>query len=238
MISAEQFARHSASYWDQALPMLEHLVRVTNLATDRYLPPLPSPADPDRRSVVAEVAFAMFRESVVGIDQRTADERFPLSATAIASGIARVATLTGKGPSDLGGLNDDEKGDAASLGERLITFFRERRMLRPLVVGPRFDGCGLIDESEGDVLAAQTLFEIKSVERAFRSSDYRQVIVYCVLNHAKRGETIDAVGLLNPRLGTYVVQSVEELSLAVSGLKAIDLFEEIVRHISAGEISK
>ena len=54
----------------------------------------------------------------------------------------------------------------------------------------------------------------------------------------ERKWVVERLGLVNPRLGTYCVLDVDELAMGVAGIRANDLFAEIVRHVSAGEVSK
>ncbi len=78
-----------------------------------------------------------------------------------------------------------------SLAHNLSTFFRYAKArthftIRTIRVSPRFEGCGWLDECEADFLTSNVLVEVKAGDRAFRSIDLRQVLIYCALNFASK----------------------------------------------------
>src|SRR5262249_40076034 len=93
--------------------------------------------------------------------------------------------------------------EAMELSERLFKFFVEDEKLGPLTKRPTFPGCGIIAPCEGDLRTDDTLYEIKAVDRNFRSMDMRQLFVYCALSRAASLKAISRIGLVNPLLGTY-----------------------------------
>ena len=125
----------------------------------------------------------MLRDVAAGIDELGSVDQLALSETAATQAVRCVAGLEGKRVNDIAELTEEERVEAVLLGRQLVTFIKERMTVRPVIVDPRFRGCGLLEEAEGDVLAGRTLLEIESVERTFRSGDFRQVIVYGALNY-------------------------------------------------------
>lgn len=105
-------------------------------------------------------------------------------------------------------------------------------------VFPRFPGCGFVDESQGDILVGNTLYEIKSAARTFRLVDFRQLLVYLALNISSQTYEISNIGLFNPRTGDYVEIAVQEFAQSISGKHATELFAEIVAFLSSGGISR
>jgi hypothetical protein len=101
-----------------------------------------------------------------------------------------------------------------------------------------FTGCGFVDASEGDAIYGQTLYEIKTVERPFRSHDIRQTIVYAALNLAAGQFAISNIGLFNPRRGLYCDVNLDRVCLEISGRPTQELLALVVQAISSGEMSR
>jgi hypothetical protein len=127
--------------------------------------------------------------------------------------------------------------ETENLADRLTAFFFEREATVELQYSPRFRGCGIISDSFGDVLAGNTLYEIKTAERPYRSVDLRQTLVYAALNHSSRTYTIVNLALLNPRLGTFLRFNIESLVDQLAGKAAAELFGDIIHFVSADMIS-
>ena len=122
------------------------------------------------------------------------------------------------------------------IASRLKLFFVSAKP--PLFLRPLFAGCGYIDASEGDVISDKTVYEIKTVERTFRSADIRQTIMYAALNSMSGQFEVKKVGLLNPREGSYCNFDVDFICTEIAGTSAAELFRTIVDAISSGEISR
>lgn len=251
MISAERFARERGSYWAQLLPRLEAVVRAVNLGVGRFSPPIASGVQHERRAFVAELAFELFKI-------RLRDKR--ISATAESEAIQyvrqRIAVL---GPYPEQQIHDPtltERKEAVRLRRNLAVFVRERSPV-DVIVSPSVPGCGIIDRCAADLLIegyerqrivsgpggpswATTrvvrLYEVKAVERSFRATDFRQLIVYAALM-AARQDTPDILGLVNPRLGTYFECGIDELTMDTAGVPADELLQRIIFDVSAAEIS-
>ena len=122
------------------------------------------------------------------------------------------------------------------IAERLRKFFKNGG--RKVVVRPIFYGCGFIDTSEGDVIFGDTLYEVKTVERTFRSSDVRQVLTYAALNSGSGQYSISRFGLFNPRRGNYCELDLDDVCVGISGRPAQELFSIVIETISSGDISR
>lgn len=216
-----------------ATPTCEHFVRKLNLNLyEREDIEMAGSLTTDR-AYIAEYGFALFVErrwpSVRG---RTMPDQ---EIFAKEEARKRIEPLRGKGaiPESLSAEQDAE---GKQIALRLGTFFNSRRsntMPRPI-----FPGCGLIDHSEADVLSDLTLYEVKTVERGFRSNDIRQLITYCALNSLSRKHEVKKIGLFNPRKGVSFELDLELVSREISGKTANDLFEDIHQAISSGGISR
>lgn len=122
----------------------------------------------------------------------------------------------------------DEFGEGDMVQRRKVT----------MTVSPHFPGCGFVDESEGDLLIGNTLYEIKSADRNFRLVDFRQVLVYLALNTSARTYDIRSVGLINPRTGDYFEIKVDEFARSISGKHSTELFSEVISFVSGGGVSR
>ena len=119
---------------------------------------------------------------------------------------------------------------------QLRKFFEAQKAA--IILRPTFKGCGFVDASEGDVISGKTVFEVKTVERPFRSNDIRQVVTYAALNFASKQFEIANIGLYNPRRGLYCDLELDYVCSEISGRPAQELLSLIVQAQSSGEMSR
>ncbi|MFN3239848.1 MAG: hypothetical protein ACE37D_22735 [Pseudomonadales bacterium] len=125
-------------------------------------------------------------------------------------------------------LSDVEVEEAKHLANRLRACVEKFYPDQPITTFPSFEGCGVVSHCQGDLLVGHTLLEVKAGFRGFRSSDFKQVLVYLTLNHAAGSPLkITSLGLVNPRLGSIYFTTVDEVLKQVAGLSAVETFEEI-----------
>lgn len=231
MIDASGFATHHISFWSDCAPTLEHFVRRLNLDyVERSEPPLFKPSSRFRAAFVAEVAFSRLCLATQGISKET------LQGKAVSEGRLRLTPLLND-PTVLDKpLSKDERLQVGLIEGRLAGFFKSR--MDRLSVRPVFRGCGFIDASEGDAICGKTLYEVKAVDRSFRSVDVRQLITYCALNHASRQYDILKVGLYNPRRGVFFEMDIDRVCREMAGISRQELFDGITHVLSSGDISR
>src|SRR5262249_341601 len=121
--------------------------------------------------------------------------------------------------------------EALVIADRL-NLFLALRGCTDILPSPPFEGCGWLNNAEGDILAGNMLIEIKAGERPFRSIDLRQVLCYGALNFSSRKYEITEICLVNPRLGIYLQQDLETLCEHLAGASASEVLSEIVAYIS------
>ncbi|WP_024896904.1 MULTISPECIES: hypothetical protein [Brucella] len=231
MIDASRFANLHNAFWAENTPTSEHFVRRLNLEhTDRWSPPIEKPKDTIRAAFVAEVAFAKFCIPVGSIASADVEE------SALVEARRRLIPLTDS-PKDLDTpLSLSEEGQVGRLEGSLRGFFK--RSSTETILRPVFRGCGYVDASEGDIVSGSTLFEVKAVDRSFRSVDIRQLITYCALNHASQQFDLRDIGLFNPRRGVSFEMAIDDVCREISGRSKQDLLGEIVSCLSSGDISR
>jgi hypothetical protein len=238
VIDASTFSISYNTFWDTYTPMCELFIRRLNLGgLERIARPMAASGTSRRRPVIAEYAFSLFveykKDSMAGVEQRQRE---------IAQEVAWRATEVRLAPYVVQGLNigrafnEEESGEVDEISRRLFRFFTKAGM--PLVLRPVFAGCGFVDASEGDVILGETIYEVKTVDRPFRSIDLRQTIAYAALNSVSRQFVIKNIGLFNPRRGLFCDFELEFVCSEISGRPAEELLANIVQVISSGEISR
>jgi hypothetical protein len=133
-------------------------------------------------------------------------------------------------------FSSDERREIEEVTKSLSDFFKVPNYA--VIARPIFKGCGFVDASEGDVIRDKTIFEIKTVERPFRSSDIRQTIAYAALNFSARQFQIQKIGLFNPRRGLYCDLDIDEVCAEISGRTSEDLLALVVQSMSSDGISR
>jgi hypothetical protein len=231
VIDASRFAAYHNAFWADHTPTSEHFVRRLNLEyADRWSPPIEKPEEQIRAAFVSEFAFSRFCGLADGVDA------VQLDSTALAETKKRLLPLMDDPMTLDAPFTTAEKGQVQKLENSLTGFFKQRRV--ELRTRPLFKGCGYIDASEGDVISGTCLFEIKAVDRPFRSVDVRQLVTYCSLNHASGQFELDSMGVFNPRRGLWFAMSLDELCREISGQSAQELFDGVVHGVSSGDISR
>jgi hypothetical protein len=236
MISEKDFAEKYTSFWQVAVPTSERLIREANrLGYGRFAPPLKSTSRPEMHAVIAEIAFGILRASYspLRIKPISPDQLANIVEAAYES-VIRVAQAS---PLQIPALTAKEITEAQSLAKRMETFFFEKELAIQLIFDPQFSGCGVIDDCYGDLIAGNTLYEVKTGDRPYRSVDLRQVLVYAALNYASGMYPISHIALLNPRLGTYLRFELDTLSDQLAGKASAELFGDIVHFVSSENIS-
>jgi len=188
-----------------------------------------------RRALTAEAAFSVFAiEKEIQNGSREAMEADVIRTTAWEEAVTRLGKYSGEGL-DIGAtISAEEANDVTNLRNALTIFFRRHTNVTPR---PHFRGCGYIDNSYADVIADNTLYEVKTVDRPFRGSDLRQLLTYAALNLSSGQFNIRHLGLLNPRRGIFYRVEPDALCLGVSGSRAQELLSEIISTVSGAGIS-
>lgn len=235
MISESTFSKKFTSFWNEILPNSKNYVRLIN---GGLLEPIYEPFDTaDRKNNTALVnvlAFSMFRELCNKNQTLT-----QLSNNAFFKSKKFEVLLE----NDLAYLSKFSYGTECSLPLSVKELQQIHQLFKQMyiryvakkahvVVDPKFDGCGFINESYGDIISDNTLVEIKSGERRFNLTDLRQVLIYLMLNHySKKMVKITHIELFNPRMGIAFKEDVGSFCLNISALNSQELFSEIQKFV-------
>jgi hypothetical protein len=237
MTSETEFAEKHTSTWRLLTPTADLYVRRINTALyEREFPVLPSEVAADRRGFINELAFSIF--SLSSDDSPGAvwgDRIFHLGVEETRRKIARIQKRT---LSEIEAPNQIELGDCAEQVRRLRSFFQRAASGATIEARPKFRGSGFLGACEGDIYCGGTLFEVKAGQRAFRSVDLKQLLTYAALNFSEKSRVIAALALFNPRTGISFRAGIEDISHEISGSSSAELFREIIRVISGGDLSR
>jgi hypothetical protein len=221
MISERLLARSYSSFWKDLLPFSEAFVRGVNSRWERLTRPTSDYPEPLERAVVNEGAVRLFRLICEGKD-------FDAST-------ALIAVQESAAWLDCPGIEIGAIGIWEVLG--MAHRMHERFGSDNLTFAPSFRGCGILSACRADLLVRNTLVEIKSGYRSFRSQDFRQIIVYLTLNYLDESYVFDCVCLYNARTDRCVEIGVDELCRQLAGSSTNEVLARVADFITTGIVS-
>jgi hypothetical protein len=229
MITASTFTHSHSSFWKECFPALETYIRVVNSgAYTRVFDDESWPIEPSRSFLVSEVSFCLVKMG----DQNASIERAYQEAKARLSGLPGV-------PDDDVPLTDQETKLVSNLA------YRTKIMLRAVAdkdattaFDPTFAGCGVLSKSYGDVLAGPLLIEVKSVDRGFRATDFRQLMTYVFQDLASGSSNVEYIAVLNARRGIFHKARVEQFVFDTSAASVIDIQNKFLAAVGFGGVSR
>ncbi len=130
------------------------------------------------------------------------------------------------------GLDEADKEVATLVADNLVRMLGtlQKKFDGTLTQSPRIPGYQWISSGTGDFSIDRRLIEVKCTNKAFSSSDYRQVMMYWLLSYAASvegsGTEWSEIILLNPRLNTVIKISVGDLiDVIAAGRSKVDLLQ-------------
>jgi hypothetical protein len=238
MISETTFATGYASFWRGVIPNSEKVIRRLNLNRERFARSIQGAAIPERRAYINELGVRLFTRLH---GDASSDEYDPSQLRLEIASETRMylSQFEDMGQPQLVDPVEDEWDEAEKLSSslgKLVDGLNQNN--QKIIKSPKFRGCGFVDACAGDLLIGDELIEIKAGDRAFRSTDIKQLLVYCALNSSYEQFQIRQVGCANPRRGTFFSIDLNMLSLELASKPAAELLFEIVYFISSGDISR
>ncbi|ELT0932019.1 hypothetical protein ACX928_16235 [Enterobacter roggenkampii] len=235
MISELTFSRKFTSFWNQLLPNANNFIRIINgsLIEDVY-PPLDESANRANNVFVNECAFNLYKAI-----QNGSIDRNILSVP----GLFHSADFQTIFEQTKEYLKRFSYGSNFKLPLSMIEYNTIREMAKSIFsrygeinqveVSPNFDGCGVINNSYGDICYSNILVEIKSGDRKFSVYDLRQILIYFTLNfYSKNKRGITSFELFNPRMGIIYSDSIVNLCKELAFIQAEELYFEIMNSIT------
>jgi hypothetical protein len=217
------------------MPLADRYWRAENMLLERVFMPTANWAPKNIRGLVNELAFIAFcklRSENFKIDR---DVVFSSILDSLPIAVKYINRVSGGYEVELSEVDDRSMREAAHLTLKLLHFFPTERSL---TLRPKFSGCGIISECEGDVIAGTCLYEVKAGDRGFRVADIRQLLIYAALAHASNTLNFNRIGLINPRTGMVWVRTLDAVCLSISGLKASDVLSKLIGHLTPAGTSR
>ena len=95
-----------------------------------------------------------------------------------------IDSYEGKRPDSKFNVTEVETAEAFELSRNIEKFLSQ--FSGDIQFSPVISGAGVIDTCQGDLSVNGTLFEIKTVNRNFRSKDIKQLLIYLALDAATK----------------------------------------------------
>lgn len=235
MTSETRFSAGYTSMWREVIPLSDGYWSMENMLTRRVAEPVLNRAPKEMRGLVNELAFIGFAELAESTYSVSLQQILRTLTSNIEVAVKYINRVSTAEDIRLTAIDEACLSESAEICQRLLTFFPKgvERHIRP-----KFKGCGFINACEGDVLVGQSLFEVKAGDRGFRVSDMRQLLTYAALAYASDNLNFSRVGLFNPRTGMAWAKSLDEICIAVSGLKANDVLPKLIEQMQPNSVSR
>lgn len=234
MITERDIAEKFSVIWKQNLPMLtSNFMRVFNEAQVKTINSSEiEPKDDIRYDLVSEFAFNLSEKETNGeVDINVLTSRDSFSQELVlntAKDIWKSGNYTDR---DLL-LNEIEFEEAISICKNILEFI-EKVKVNNFEFKPKLTGFGSVPDLVADLSIDDSLFEIKTVNRTFRSSDLKQLFIYLALKQASGETNWKHGGLYNPRKGVYCKFNIKGLIYNLSGGKSSnEAFENLLNSLT------
>ncbi len=237
MISETYFAGKYTSFWRDLLPGKNRYIRyVVNNDVEKVEPPLESIDVPSSRGLINYIAFKLSVKSLTKEIDYGALEAFAENSKLFESVFEESKTFI-----EYFGETQDITYDIAS-EEILLIKNMAKRIYRRYVVKveegcrflpePLFQGCGIINSANGDLIIDNVLIEIKAGKRKFSVNDIKQVLIYATLHSLdNKYGTLSSFELYNPREGLCFCDSFTNLCNELACASPQEIYSEIKRYV-------
>ena len=233
MITELAFIRSYNTFWRSLFPGSENYIRLINSSLGlRFADHLDILDIAKRRALINGIGFSLFEMKVKkSITLKTIEnfktndkflEKISLNEKKILSDIMTEEVLADN-------INNEELEIIKSIAQRLILEYSFKKTLK---VRPKLKGCGILFETNGDIIYEETLTEVKSGDRSFSVQDIRQLYVYLALNYESKEFDLQQIELCNPRTGILWRENIEIVSENIGGCSSTEIYNEIINFLS------
>ena len=192
---------------------------------------------PVRHAFVSETAFALWQTRMVHRRYLNIREAQRVARERLAN-VRRQVSFEED-------LSPDEAIEARAIASRLFDYFTKVRRVSNPEIDSWLPGCGPILGGSPDLIGtdssygedAKIIAEIKSVQRKFRSSDIRQLVIYIVLYFSINNIIPDVLIVVNPVRGRSLEIDVDSFFAHAAGRAAQDIVPELQFEWSTAGIS-
>lgn len=221
MISERDIAEKFNVVWKQSFPLLTpSFMRVFN---ESYVIVI----NEDLAPIEEEVRFDLVSEAAFNLSQMVIEQNInAVDFLAFASNRNQLAIDTahsiwpqGQYVKEELELSPFEVNDILRVAGNIVEFINKTKRSK-VKFKPLLKGYGILSDLEGDLEIDDTLYEIKTVNRNFKSSDLKQLFIYLALKQVSQGDNWKNAGLYNPRKGTCCNFNIKALIEEISGGKS------------------
>lgn len=233
MISERDISEKFSAIWKQHFPLLTpNFIRVFN---DTQIKSINSrqviAVEEVRYDLVSEAAFNL--SELAFINKTTPSEAFAEEEqTKIINLTAKsIWKLSNYTENDLS-ISDIEKQEIITIAENTLEFI-EKLGGQDVLFKPKLKGYSFIPDLAADISIGDSIFEIKTVNRNFKSSDLKQLLIYIALKQVSESENWNFAGLYNPRKGVYCKFNIKSLIYNLTGGKTPnEAFENLLNGLN------
>ncbi|OPB98005.1 hypothetical protein [Elizabethkingia occulta] len=221
MISERDIAEKFSPIWKQSFPFLTpNFIRMVNgtKLTEVNKMPIPS-LQKARYDIVSEIAFTLSERSITS---NQVLKTILLDSKAVLNITNEVASKIWKN----GNYKDEdliltkvEIDEIEKISNNTLEFINKQNP-RKIIFRPMLKGYGFIPNLEADLLIDNTIVEIKTVNRNFKNSDLKQLLIYFALKQMSDKTNWEFGQLYNPRSGLTFKFELKELITKISGGKS------------------
>ncbi len=234
MISERDLAEHFTVIWKQHFPLLTpNFMRVFNDSSVIPINKSIIETNTDvRYDLVSELAFNLAKfsfEENINITKIFNDpDILKMLVTKTVKSIWKSVDYTDK-ELIISGIEFD---NSESLAINILDFIKIHHLIKT-EFEPKLLGYGFLQNLIADLSIDDTLYEIKTVNRNFRSSDLKQLFIYLALQQVTGDKKWVYGGLYNPRKGVYCKFKISSLIYNLSGGKSsIEVFESFLNSLN------
>lgn len=233
MISERDISEKFSAIWKQHFPLLTpNFIRVFN---DTQIKAINSKevvkVEAVRYDLVSEIAFNL--SELAFINKSTPSEAFTKEEqTKIINLTAKSIWKSGNYSANNLSISDIEKQEIIAIAQNTLEFI-EKLDGQNVVFKPKLKGYSFIPNLTADISIDDSIFEIKTVNRNFKSSDLKQLFIYIALRQVSERENWNNAGLYNPRKGVYCKFNIKSLIYNLTGGKTPnEAFENLLNGLN------
>lgn len=234
MISERDIAEKFSAVWHLNFPLLtSNYIRVFNETQLEKINLVSiESSEGVRYDLVSETAFNISRiriEETIQTDDILSDpDRKMLLLSDTAKSIWKSGNYS---KADLV-LTEKEIEDVRSISDNLLEFI-ESFNGGNVEFRPKLKGYSFIPNLDADISIDDTLFEVKTVTRNFKSSDLKQLFIYLALKQVSGSQNWKYAGLYNPRKGVYCKFNIgKTISSLTGGKSPNEAFENLLNDLT------
>ena len=233
MISERDISEKFSTIWKQHFPLLTpNFIRVFNETQI-------SSINRNQVIVLEEVRYDLVSEAAFNLAELAFISKQTSAEAFVEEEQLKILEITAKSIWKSGNytendlfISDIEKQEIVLIADNTLEFI-EKLGRQEVLFKPQVKGYSFIPDLVADISIDDSLFEIKTVNRNFKSSDLKQLFIYIALRQVSEKENWKYAGLYNPRKGTYCKFNIKSLIYNLTGGKTPnEAFENLLNGLN------